>query len=53
MHKEVVTYLSLIKDSSTLISRFCANQNSENLNLESKYNELMTSDFFQNRYKIQ
>jgi len=52
MNKEVVTCLSLIQETSILISRFCANHNTKNLNLESKYNELMTYDFFQNRYKI-
>jgi len=45
--------MSLIKETSTLISRFCANHKSKNFNLESKYNELMTYDFFQNMYKIQ
>jgi hypothetical protein len=53
MHKEAVTSVSLNKETSTLISKFCVNHNSKNFNLENKYNELMTYDFFQNMYKIQ
>jgi len=49
----VVTFLSLSKETSTLISRFCANHNFKHLNFENKYIELMTYDFFQNTYKIQ
>lgn len=51
-HIEAVNPLSL-KETSTLIYRFCANRNSRNLILESKYNDLMTPGLYQGICNIQ